>query len=75
LNGQGYVLRLHPFGGSFGDPQDWACTVERDGETALIHGAAESPGAHAKIAMTLRNHGFKRVRWYRADKGWVEFNL
>lgn len=71
------VIRVHPPGRGYGEDWEWACTVEREGDVAVLHGVKEFPDIkwRSPIRKALKAEGFAKVRWFRADKGWVEFNL
>ena len=76
LEGPAAVLREHADGQGYGDPTEWSCTVERDGETAILHAAPGAPRSRAEIAEALRAEGFTRVRWLRQDgRGWRDHPL
>lgn len=77
LEGESYVGRRHPHGGdqSQGSDFDWACTIERQGDTAIIKGALFLPSDIRKSFPKLAEAGFKKVKWFHADGTTREFDL
>lgn len=69
LNGKAYIIRLHPNGGGYGDPWIWSAVCERDGDTAIIHAAIDSPIEFDEIRRVLLESGFTKVKWYRIKNG------
>lgn len=75
-DGPAGVLRIHHEEGQYGDEYIWCCTVEREGDTAILHGAVDVPkDQRLKMVGALKEHGFEYVSWLRKDRGWKTFRL
>lgn len=60
------------------DPYAFACTVIRQGDTALLCGATDAARAQPhrqEIAARLRAEGFRAVAWERAGLAPIRFAL
>ena len=76
LKGRAGVLREHRIGHWFGSRSIWACTIEKDGDTAIIHAAPGRPRKRRDLELRLRRAGFRKVRWMRQDgRLWREYRI
>ena len=77
------ILRLGKEFKQYGDPFEFACYVQRDGDTVQFKGAASECMAslvseRKAIKAALQAVGVKRVRWVRKTNGvdkWFERDL
>ena len=71
------ILRIHSDDDGFGDNYIWCCTVERRGDTAMLHGAMTAPPVYCidAIEAELRKQGFRVARWIRQSGKRVEVKL
>jgi hypothetical protein len=61
-------LRVFPHpGGKYGDVYEWCCTVQHRGDVAWIQAIdrVATPSIWRAIVLTLREAGFRVMRWER----------
>lgn len=70
---KGFMIRIHPDGGTLGDHYDWHCVVRPDSEpgVATIHLAPRAPTRKEReaLAAVLNQLGFHKARWERRKGG------
>lgn len=63
------IIRAGPFLDKYGDPYEFACTIVREGDSAVLKGAAGkySRAVHEAIKKELLAAGIKDVTWERLN--------